>query len=129
MNFKLTKGFNRNVVLLGKYAIKFPRNTLGLISNLNETIRWKHDHKSRHLRCPVLYGSSIMVIMKRCMPCSENIFENLSEDYKTIDDFNIHNFGILKEETGLGHTEKIVCLDYGNNLVYSKIEHENKYFN
>ncbi len=60
VEFKLTRGLHRNVVLIGNYAIKFPRTFLGLTSNINEVVRWKYDLKRRHLRCPVLYGSSIV---------------------------------------------------------------------
>jgi len=125
MKFKLTRGFNRNVVLIGNYAIKFPRSFLGLTSNLNEVVRWKYDHKRRYLRCPVLYGSSLIVVMKRCFPCSEEVFLNLPEDLKIINDCTIYNYGILKEETKGGYKEKVVCLDYGNNLVFSTILFEN----
>lgn len=124
VEFKLTRGLHRNVVLIGNYAIKFPRTFLGLTSNINEVVRWKYDLKRRHLRCPVLYGSSIVVVMKRCIPCPDQVFENLPEDFKMINDYTKYNFGMLKEETNGGY-EKVVCLDYGNNLVFSTILFEN----
>jgi hypothetical protein len=127
MKFKLTRGFNRNVILIGNYAIKFPRNFLGLTSNLNEVVRWEYDRKRRNLRCPVLYGSSIIVIMKRCKPCPEELFETIPDDFKIINDYHKDNFGVLRIETNHGYEEKVVCLDYGNNLVFSTILSENNY--
>lgn len=115
-------GTTRKVLLIGNYAIKFPRVwhkfkghrwklfLRGILANIDEHFWWKCAYKKEYL-CPVIWKSplGLILVMKRADPISEEVydkqafavmFENLPLDNKR------DNFGIIDN--------KIVLVDYAD---------------
>jgi hypothetical protein len=119
MNLKY--GLTRTVLLIGKYAIKFPRIRwgwkfflMGFVANLQEKETYERFKDFYNIKlCPVLFGfAGIILIMRRVDKHVES-FEEIEEYIKnnnTSIDLNFENFGYIDNE--------LVLVDYATNLEY-----------
>jgi hypothetical protein len=112
------RGTYRNVILIGSYAIKFPKLypsksfLKGCLQNISERSLWKHgeiiyDVKMNHLIAPSLYCGvlGLFQVQKRCLPNTKNLTEVEKESFKGITtDTHKHNFGYYED--------RLVCFDY-----------------
>ena len=112
-------GITREVILIGKYAIKIPKLIygwsnflLGLLANMQETSVWSC--KSEKL-CPVLFSvpGGWLIIMKRARPLTDDEWSDFDPfsfrkegDYEIPMELKQDSFGVLDD--------KIVAVDYGN---------------
>jgi hypothetical protein len=122
MGIERRSGGMRHVYLIGRYAIKIPRDdalTGGSEANREELRRWFAERDER--LCPVLWGdpSGSILIMERAELLTDDGFRELDslrlkEDVNSspisghrfyADDFKRENFGRLRG--------KIVRIDYG----------------
>lgn len=116
------KGTSRSVLLIGKYALKFPRClswkafVMGMLANINEA-QWKNAPNDWHL-CPLLYSNKfgLLNIMPRCKSIKHrglyavelarlSAITPLSKSWYVYD-AKPRNFGMLNG--------RMVKLDYGN---------------
>lgn len=109
------QGATRKVLLIGKYAIKFPnwshyRNFLqGILANQQEWA-WNGYHD---LLCPVYFHFpfSLFIIMPRCEPVRgrrrlTNVFRMVKGDLKDLVELKPSSFGLLNSH--------VVAVDYGS---------------
>ncbi len=113
------QGTTRIVLLIGNYAIKFPKFwnyklfLKGLLANIDENFWWKYSDKEK--LCDVYFCSpfGLFIIMKRGVELSELEYnkERFEQDFKHLPlDNKIENFGIIKREC----TRRVVLIDYAN---------------
>lgn len=82
---QIKHGTTRKVLLVGRYAIKFPnwdeyRLFLnGLLCNMQEARWWREMPEARRMMCPVLFSiwGGWLVVMPRCEPISRKSFGQL----------------------------------------------------
>lgn len=114
MNWR--RGITREVVLFGKYALKFPSIRSwkcflqGLVSNIKEK---EHSRLNNPYLCPVIFyiPSGILVIQKRAV-----IFtENEAEKYDLMRISSEAGIWVEPKASSFGWIDgNIVAVDYGN---------------
>jgi hypothetical protein len=111
-------GTYRNVLLIGKYAIKFPKIysckafLKGCIQNISERQFYEYGEMIynvpiRHLIAPSIYCAfmGLFQIQKRCSPNFKDLTDDEKQGFKGITtDTHKYNFGY--------YNDKLVCLDY-----------------
>jgi hypothetical protein len=121
----ITTGVTRWVLLIGKWAIKFPNPCawkhflLGLVGNMEESLTWKCAnvkgsalYEVRTSLCPVLWCSwgGWILIMRRAQPVDYIVFL-----HNWISENPIRNhFSDLKRENIGFLDNKIVLIDYAS---------------
>ena len=111
----MKKGSTRQVLFIGKYAIKFPlcesweTFIQGILHNINEK-KWSVLPKF----CPVLFSlGGLLNIMPKCGVITDKEFKNIKmDDYFSIPEKKISSFGKLNG--------KIVAVDYGDMTFYAE---------
>lgn len=111
----MKKGSTRQVLFIGKYAIKFPlcesweTFIQGILHNINEK-RWSVLPKF----CPVLFSfGGLFNIMPKCDEITEQEFNKIKmDDYLCIPENKRSSFGKLNG--------KIVAVDCGDMTFYAK---------
>lgn len=109
----LKSGCSRSCVLIGNYAIKYPRvskegvNYDGLNGNWNEWILWRREKNSKigQLLCPILFGLPPYFLV---FPRAQQV-QTVSEHDRTI----FEEFKDLKPENIGIYQGRLVQLDYG----------------
>ena len=120
--FELKKGACRYCLLIGNYAIKFPKFTnlevvlLGLLSNVSERKLWQYSpNNHKQLYCPVLWELwGLVLVMPRVKMLKErNTMQLLSAQHQFINT-GITNFQEAKF-VNLGHLgDRLVSVDYSS---------------
>lgn len=114
-------GYTRNVILIGKIAIKIPslRNgtrgfVMGMYANIQERDIWQ---ASNRMTCfaPVWFHVpfGLLNIAKRYDDCEPDLPDNLTEQLPLIG-----NVDLKPDNFGVGERGELVLLDYGNLDVY-----------
>jgi hypothetical protein len=117
------KGMNRRVILVGKYAFKFPRIVddqtfvRGMLHNILEHTRWKLSHKHKALM-PIYWCSplGLMLIQRRC---TYILYRKLTPlEVKSMPFTDVDNNG---DNAGIynGH---VVLFDYGGENMHLIVE-------
>lgn len=120
----IERGTTRAVLLIGKYAIKFPRIhhefkdhrwkmfLRGILANIDEAYWWKHSHHKDKL-CPVKWKSpfGFILIMQRADPFTREEYDadlnGLIKRFSGLPfDAKVENFGKIDE--------RIVLVDYAD---------------
>lgn len=113
------RGITREVILIGKYAFKFPSIRSwwlfleGLQCNMCEVQRTKC---SPHF-CPIVFSiiGGFLVVMKRCQPVPDNWDEyaDFRKD-ETYEYYYVHNY-VENKPCSFGILDgKLVAVDYGS---------------
>lgn len=127
-------GTTRLVFVFKKFVVKIPNFTYcflhflkGMVANINETQCWKYSKytKSSELLCPVIYGCSLFLIMKKA-----DVLSHIREVREMTNIGNINPEDELRErygawiEAGYGGDDKadnygyykgkLVKIDYGS---------------
>lgn len=111
---QIKKGMNRVVLLIGRYAIKFPRYidhqsfVRGILSNILESVRWKRSHHPALMPVLFTFPFGLLSIQERCdyiLPRKLTQEEIDILPFVTVDN-NGNNAGI--------HKGRIVVFDYGS---------------
>jgi hypothetical protein len=133
MKIEMKHGTTRKVLLIGKYAFKFPnwdeyRLFLhGLLANQQEALWWREMRdppEVRTMMCPVLFYAwgGWLVVMPRCKPLSRKEFlrlakyranNNLFTGFET--EFNRVGIPVECKACSFGRLDgRIVAVDYGS---------------
>lgn len=109
------RGITREVVLIGKYALKFPSIRSwwlfleGLQCNMNEVSRETCSDKF----CPISMSipGGFLVVMKRCDPYTEWTYEGMQQFYSSNE---CHAF-VENKQCSFGYLgDRLVAVDYGS---------------
>lgn len=114
----ITTGATRYVLLIGRYAIKFPRPThyrnflQGILGNDQEYVWWSMRHEKL---CPVLWCGPLrmILIMPRCKPVPLADFPPLMDDWRKISP-DVRIPVEMKEDSFGYYKGRIVAIDYGS---------------
>jgi hypothetical protein len=116
-------GYTRIVVLIGKYAIKFPNPkdgqrsfVLGLWCNYNEYFQWKNSHHPKLGKVLFCFPLGLFQVMLRYNQLSnDQLAQNTINVYKDYtDDLPLVFPDCKSDNFGIDNNGKMVLLDYGN---------------
>ncbi len=118
---KIKYGTTRTVILIGKYAFKFPTIVewrlflYGLLGNMQERKFWQQQPESQHMMCPVLSAipGGFVTVMRRATPVSVGEWDTKEKEW--FDRAVILNIPVENKPDSWGVLEgRVVAIDYGS---------------
>lgn len=120
--FAIARGESRIVLLIGRFAAKFPRLhrcdrcypscfsrfLFGLYANRVEADRWRRaDETQRSSLARVLFGGALVLVMERCLPVDRSLSITAADwsGIVAMSELSHENFGVTRDG-------RVVALDY-----------------
>jgi hypothetical protein len=112
MKFVAIRISTRLVLLIGKWAIKIPLGVRGWWQGQNEAKIWSK-YTNHWMLAPLLFSFGGIVIQKRMQPLTQFDPEKVRLIRHSINELNIANCDLMKQENWGMDGERQVLLDYG----------------